>query len=140
MRPIPMEQYLRRFALVVASAAVLACGTSIRHSKSPVEEALAGPIHVYVWRETPEGHEPIPGARVFVLTTEGRETASVLTDLFGEAKFPNSLDRPDAKYLFAEVEGFYLCGLPWRSGSREYDLPLHVQMLINRITVPAPRP
>jgi hypothetical protein len=70
---------------------------------------------------------------------DGREAARVLTNASGEAQLPNSIDRPDSKYLFAEVEGFYLCGLPWQPGSREYDLPLHIRMLVNRITVPAPK-
>jgi hypothetical protein len=98
-------------------------------------------VHVYVWHATADGHhEPIPGARVFVTMKDGREAASVLTDISGEARFPNSIDRPDAKYVFAEVEGFYVCGLPWLPGSREYDLPLHIRILVNRITVPAPKP
>ena len=53
----------------------------------------------------------------------------------GEAELPNRIDRPSTKYL--EVEGFYVTGLPWQRGSREYDLPLHIRMLINRVTVPA---
>src|SRR3954452_8000341 len=127
--------------LLALSVALFSCTTSRLKSNSPDEEALSGPVHVYVWQETAQGHhQPIPGARVFVTTKDGREAASVLTDASGEATLPNSIDRPDSKYLFAEIEGFYVCGLPWQLGSREYDLPLRVQMLVNRITVPAPKP
>jgi hypothetical protein len=131
---------VRALAIMLASSvAVFSCTISQRKSSYSAGKSLAGAVHVYVWHETGQGHEPIPGARVFVTTKDGREAASALTDASGEAQFPNSIDGPDSKYLFAEVEGFYLCGLPWEPGSREYDLPLRVQMLVNRITVPAPK-
>ena len=125
----------RRIAMGVA---LLVCATSMSIQSSAVDEALTGPIRVYVWHETADGHDPVPGVRVFAVKEDGKVAASVFTDANGKVELPNNLDAQNMKYVFAELEGFYVTGLPWQRGSREYELPLHVRVLVNRVSVPVP--
>ena len=126
------------FFAIISTVNFVSCTASLSNVRSPAEEAMAGPIHIYVWMATAEGDVPVPGARVFVLTADGREAISVLTDMEGLAQIPNAFDVASSKYVFAETEGMYLTGLPWFRGSREYDLPMRAIILVNRITVPVP--
>ncbi|MEK6263099.1 MAG: hypothetical protein AABP62_31355, partial [Planctomycetota bacterium] len=59
-------------------------------------------------------------------------------DREGVATFPVSYDSSRTKYLFAELSPLLLTGVRWSAGRREYNLPLRVEPLVNRVTVKAP--
>jgi hypothetical protein len=126
--------FTRRFVvLLTVAAATFGCRTTT--PPPTAAEALGGPIRVFVWHDRNGTHEPIPGARVFALDEGGAEVISVLTNAGGAAELPNHLDNAGVKYLFAELPGaFYVTGLRWSPGRREYNLPLHVVVLVNRAT------
>lgn len=65
-------------------------------------------------------HRSVSGARVFVLSEEGKELASASTDDHGIAHLPDLGEADRAKYVVVEHPAFFLSGMRWQAGLREY--------------------
>jgi hypothetical protein len=69
-------------------------------------------------------HQRLSGARVFVLSGEGRQLAEAWADELGVALLPNVPKEANPKYLLAERDWFFLVGRKWLPGQMEYLMPL----------------
>jgi hypothetical protein len=85
-------------------------------------------------------YEPAVGATVFLLGTDDRVIARATADHEGVATFPATYDSPRTKCLVAEFPELLLTGVSWSPGRREYNLPLRIEPLLNRVTVTVKRP
>jgi hypothetical protein len=65
-------------------------------------------------------HHAVKGARVFVLSVDGRELAASTTNDEGVTALSASLDRQHPKYVLVEHPHYFISGLTWLTGSREY--------------------
>jgi hypothetical protein len=62
----------------------------------------------------------VKGARVFVLSEDGKELVSASTDEHGIARLPVLAESDRAKYVVVEHPAFFLSGMRWQSGLKEY--------------------
>jgi hypothetical protein len=67
-------------------------------------------------------HRSVDGARVFVLSEQGKELASASTDHHGMAHLPDLGEGDHAKYVVVEHPAFFLSGMRWQAGLREYHI------------------
>ncbi|MGH7428313.1 MAG: hypothetical protein ACREJ4_08140 [Candidatus Methylomirabilaceae bacterium] len=65
------------------------------------------------------------GARVFFLADDGHELASGSTDACGRAAFPHGQVK-HARYVFVEVDGYFIGGMRSDPAMREYYILLTV--------------
>lgn len=65
-------------------------------------------------------HRSVKGARVFVLSEEGKELASSSTDERGIAVLPILPESHHPKYVIVEHPAFFLSGMRWQPGLEEY--------------------
>jgi hypothetical protein len=120
------------FIIVVAA---LSCAAT----RSPAVDSPGDPlIRVYVYYNGNPAPEPLPGATVLVLGTDGRVVAKATTDREGVATFAGSFDRPETTYFLADFPPLLVSGVRWSAGRREYNLPLVQEPLVNRATVIVP--
>jgi hypothetical protein len=70
-----------------------------------------------------------------LLGTDDRVIKTVTTDREGVAVVPASYDVSTSKYILADIQPFLVTGVRWTLGRREYNLPLQVEPLVNRLTV-----
>lgn len=98
---------------VVLVSLLLACGPK---GTAPLTQSEDIRIEVV----NSANHRSVKGARVFVLSEEGKELASSSTNDQGIARLPvlGENDRP--KYVVVEHPAFFLSGMRWQSGLREY--------------------
>ena len=123
---------MRKLATAMLALFVVACVTAARHRVEP------GQIRVYVYYAENASHQLAAGANVFLLGSEGRIIATATADREGVAIFSASYDSSRTKYVFAELSPLLLTGVRRTPGRREYNLPLRVEPLVNRVTVKAP--
>jgi hypothetical protein len=65
-------------------------------------------------------HRSVKGARVFVVSEEGKELAVSSTDERGVARLPMLSEKERPKYVLVEHPAFFLSGLRWQSGLKDY--------------------
>lgn len=62
----------------------------------------------------------VSGARVFILSEEGKELASAVTNQLGIATLPNVTQAQRPKYVLVEHSAYFLSGMRWLRGLEEY--------------------
>jgi hypothetical protein len=120
--------------LTISVLVLAASCTSLRDDAISPE-----PIRVYAYFVNGGHHDPAAGATVMVLGTNGQVIFKAVADREGEATIPARFDANSTQYILAELSPLLISGVRWSAGRREYNLPLQVEPLVNRITVPAKR-
>jgi hypothetical protein len=98
---------------VVLVSVLLACGP-----QGTTPPAQSEDIRIEVVNSA--NHRSVKGARVFVLSEEGKELASSSTNEQGIARLPLLSESERPKYVVVEHPAFFLSGMRWQSGLREY--------------------
>ena len=103
---------LNTFVLV---SVLLACGSQ---GAAPPDRTQTGDLRIEVVNSV--NHRSVKGARVFVLSEEGKELASSSTNEQGIARLPLLGESERPKYVVVEHPAFFLSGMRWQPGLREY--------------------
>jgi len=101
---------LNPFVLV---SVLLACGSQ---EAAPLTQSQDIRIEVV----NSANYRSVKGARVFVLSDEGKELTSSSTNEQGIARLPLLGESERPKYVVVEHPAFFLSGMRWQSGLREY--------------------
>jgi hypothetical protein len=86
----------------------------------PPTASRAGDRTVRIEVVSSSNHRSIKEARVFVLSTEGKELASATTNDHGIAALPFLEESQHPKYIVVEHPAFFLSGMRWQAGMEEY--------------------
>jgi hypothetical protein len=69
-------------------------------------------------------HRALPDSRVFILSDSGTELASAKSNADGQAVLPEIPKGAAARYVLVETSGYFIGGLRWLPGLREYHIGL----------------
>jgi hypothetical protein len=88
-------------------------------SSSSLEQEPSQQVTVVVRASSTPG-KPVQGARVFWLSRDGHELDSAITDSAGLAHLREIGPAEQPRYLLVEADPYYVTGLPYFEGLREY--------------------
>ena len=108
MRRIKTGEMVVAVVVAVVVVAIGMASTSKPESKVVVEVVDSG------------SRSRVAGARVFVLSDQGKELASAWTDQSGRASLSTLSAEMKPMYLLVDHPNFFISGLKWMPGRLEY--------------------
>lgn len=114
-----------RYWVLAAAALLLIPGASAGNGSGgkgslPPAARVATPNAIVVLVRDGSSRRGVSNARVFVLSESGKELASSSTDSAGKATLPLLPSERSPKYLLVEHPHYFISGLTWVNGMREY--------------------
>jgi hypothetical protein len=117
---------MNRRSALLGAVSLLGAFVPVRAAQRSNQGRASVALPVKVMVVDSQTHEPLPKARVFVLSESGAQLAEAWSDDLGLAALPNIGNDRRPKYLLVERPFAFIMGREWLAGQREYYMPMVV--------------